>query len=47
MQVAEKIKNWKGKPKELLLILVEKILVEPASFGQVVELLEAGSKVER
>lgn len=47
MEIAEEIKNWKGKPKELVTFLTEKIAADHALFSQVISLLKAGSKVEK
>jgi hypothetical protein len=46
LQVLEKIKGWKGKPKELVMFLVEQSVADSTVFGQVMELLKKGSKVE-
>lgn len=46
MQVLEKIRNWKGKLKELFVFLVDRGVAEPEVFMQVVEATICGSKVE-
>ena len=47
MEIAEEIKNWKGKPKELVTFLTEKIAADHALFPQVIKLLKTGSKIEK
>jgi hypothetical protein len=46
LQVLEEIRNWKGKPKELVVFLSEQSVTDPALIGQVIEGLKSGSKVE-
>jgi len=46
LQVIEEIRNWKGKPKELVVFLVDKSIAHPEVFRQVVEATRCGSKVE-
>jgi hypothetical protein len=46
LQVLEKIRNWKGKLKELFVFLVDRGVAEPEVFMQVVEATICGSKVE-
>lgn len=45
--IAEDIRGWKGKPKELVAYLTEKIAGNEAFFGEVIELLKTGSKVDK
>lgn len=47
MEIEKEIKNWKGKPKELLTFLTEKIATDNGLFPQVINLLKTGSKVEK
>jgi hypothetical protein len=47
LEIAEEIKNWKGKPKELVTFLTEKIAADHALFPQVIKLLKTGSKIEK
>jgi hypothetical protein len=46
LNVEEEIENWKGKPKELVMFLSEKSVSDPTYFGQIVEVLKTGTKVE-
>jgi hypothetical protein len=45
--VREEIKNWQGKPKELVVNLTEKVSEDSALFAHVIQLLKTGSKVEK
>jgi len=45
--IAEDIRGWKGKPKELVAYLTEKIAGNTELFPEVIELLKVGSKVEK
>jgi hypothetical protein len=47
LKFSEDIKNWSGKPKELIATLSDKVVLEPKLFSEVIELLGSGSKVER
>ncbi len=47
MEIAEEIKSWKGKPKELVIFLTEKIARDNSLFPKVINLLKTGSKVEK
>jgi hypothetical protein len=47
LKVAEEVRNWNGKPKELVEFLTEKISNDNALFPQVIEILKTGSKVEK
>lgn len=47
MAVADEIKNWQGKPKELIVFISDKIVKEDRDFPQILKLLESGSKTER
>jgi len=47
LEIADEIKSWKGKPKELVTFLTEKISSNNALFPQVINLLKTGSKVEK
>ena len=47
MAVASEIRSWKGKPKDLVAFLTEKIANNPALFSGLIEILRTGSKVEK
>jgi len=47
LNVLEEMKNWKGKPKELVLFLTENVKKNPALFAQLVETLKTGSIPQR
>ncbi len=47
MNIASEIRNWKGKPKDLVVFLSQKASEDQALVSQVIELLKSGGKVER
>jgi len=47
MKVIEEIRNWEGKPKELVAFLTESIREDEKLFSQLVEILKTGSDVEK
>ncbi len=47
MQILEEIRNWEGKPKELIINLSEEAKKKPELLEQVEEGLKQGSKVEK
>ena len=47
MQILEEIRNWKGKPKELVEFLAENMKKDKKLFSQLVEVLKTGSDVEK
>ena len=47
MKVIDEIRNWKGKPKELVAFLTESIRRDEKLFFQVIEILKTGSDVEK
>jgi len=47
MKVIDEIRNWKGKPKELVAFLTESIRRDEKLFSQVIEILKTGSDVEK
>jgi len=47
MKIIEEIKNWKGKPKELVAFLTESIIEDRELFSQLIEILKTGSDVEK
>lgn len=47
MKILEQIKNWKGKPKELIKNLSEKTKQKPELLEQIENGLKQGSKVEK
>ena len=47
MKVIDEIRNWKGKPKELVAFLTESIGKDEKLFSQVIEILKTGSDVEK
>jgi len=47
VQILEEIRNWKGKPKELVIFLSEKVKKDKKLFNQLADGLKNGSKVEK
>jgi HEAT repeat protein len=47
MKISEEIKNWRGKPKELVTFLTKNIMEDKNLFSQLVNLLKTGSDVEK
>jgi len=47
MEIAEEIRSWSGKPKELVSHLATSIIEDPVLFSQLVSLLKEGSDVEK
>ena len=47
MKVIEEIRNWEGKPKELVAFLTESIKKDEKLFSQLIEVLKTGSDVEK
>jgi len=47
MTISDDIKNWEGKPKELVEFLTQKVMKDKKSFSQLVDLLKTGSDVEK
>ena len=47
MKVLDDIRNWKGKPKELVAFLTERIEKDEKLFSQMIEILKSGSDVEK
>ncbi len=47
LTVADDIKNWKGKPKELIVFLSEKTVKQETPIQEALELLNGGSKTEK
>jgi hypothetical protein len=47
MNVTDEIRNWKGKPKELVAFLTESIEKDEKLFAQLIEILKFGSDVDR
>ena len=47
MEIIEEIKNWKGKPKELIIYLTEEINTNNTLFPQIINLLQNGTKVQK
>jgi hypothetical protein len=47
MKVIDEIENWKGKPKELVALLTEKIGKDRKLFSQLIDILRSGSDVEK
>jgi len=47
MNVIAEIRNWKGKPKELVAFLTESIEQDQEIFSQLIEILKSGSDVEK
>jgi len=46
-KVLGEIRNWKGKPKELVAFLAESIEEDGKLFSQLIEVLKSGSDVEK
>jgi hypothetical protein len=47
MNVTDEIRNWEGKPKELVAFLTESIEKDEKLFSQLIEILRSGSDVEK
>jgi hypothetical protein len=47
MNISEEIKNWNGKPKELVTFLTQNIKEDEILFSPLVDLLKAGSDIEK
>ena len=47
MNVTDEIRNWKGKPKELVAFLTESIEKDEKLFAQLIEILKSGSDVDK
>jgi hypothetical protein len=47
VRVLEEIRNWDGKPKELVAFLTERIEKDGKLFPQLIEILRTGSDVEK
>jgi len=47
MNVTDEIRNWKGKPKELVAFLTESIEKDEKLFALLIEILKDGSDVDR
>ena len=47
MKMIDEIRNWRGKPKELVAFLVESIEKDEKLFSQLIEVLKSGSDVEK
>jgi HEAT repeat protein len=47
LNVLNEQKCWKGKPKELVIFLADKVKTEPALFPQLIEILKTGSVPQR
>jgi hypothetical protein len=47
MEVVDEIRNWKGKPKELVTFLTESVEKDEKLFSQLIEILKFGSDVEK
>jgi len=47
MKVIKEIRNWEGKPKELVAFLTESIRKDEKLFSQLIEILKTGSDVEK
>lgn len=47
MEIMEKIRNWRGKPKELVAFLTKSVKDDEKLFAQLVECLRNGSDVEK
>jgi hypothetical protein len=47
MKLIDEIRNWKGKPKELVAFLTESIENDEKLFSQLIEILKTGSDVEK
>jgi hypothetical protein len=47
MNVTDEIRNWKGKPKELVAFLTDSIEKDEKLFAQLIEILKSGSDVDK
>ena len=47
MNVLDEMKNWQGKPKELIVFLSENVEKNPSLFPQLIEILKAGKDPQR
>jgi hypothetical protein len=47
MHVTDEIRNWKSKPKELVVFLTESIEKDEKLFSQLIEFFKSGSDVEK
>jgi hypothetical protein len=47
MNVTDEIRNWKGKPMELVPFLTESIEKDETLFPKLIEILKSGSDVEK
>jgi hypothetical protein len=47
MNVTDEIRNWEGKPKELVAFLTESIEKDEKLFAQLIEILKSGSDVDK
>ena len=45
--ISEEIRNWSGKPKELVASLTKKIIEDDGLFSQLMDLMKTGSDVEK
>jgi len=47
MKIIEEIRNWKGKPKELVAFLAKSVKDDKKLFAQLIECLKTGSVVDK
>lgn len=47
LNVLDEMKNWKGKPKELISYLQENVKKNPSLFPQLIEILKTGTDPQR
>jgi hypothetical protein len=47
MELINEIKNWEGKPKELVEFLTQDVVKNEEIFSQLIEILKSGSDVEK
>jgi hypothetical protein len=47
MNVTDEIRNWEGKPKELVAFLTESVEKDEKLFAQLIEILKSGSDVDK
>jgi hypothetical protein len=47
MKILEEIREWKGKPKELVAFLAKNVKEDKTLFAQLVDCLKTGSEVEK
>jgi len=47
MKIIEEIRNWKGKPKDLVAFLTKSVIEDGTLFAQIVDCLKSGSDVEK